>query len=232
MANNNNIPHFTSADIEKYHKGLLSSAQMNAMEKAALDDPFLADALEGYAVAGVNAAVDIAELKRRLGERVEDDQKVIPLRTSGGSFRMWKAAAVILFVAGAGLLVYQLGFNKKNDGIAKVENKSETSVKADDTTAIPTGGNDITTTTQNAAAEVKPAVTPKGFVTTTSGSQLYDTIKQDTREVAPGKASDDLVIIPNTGEKKDQPVVTNATPVRQNNGYTANGTDNNFFKNA
>jgi len=43
-----NIVNYTAADIEKYWKGKLSSAEMHAMEKAAMDDPFLADALEGY----------------------------------------------------------------------------------------------------------------------------------------------------------------------------------------
>jgi hypothetical protein len=43
-----NIINYTAADIEKYWKGTLSAAEMHAMEKAAMDDPFLADALEGY----------------------------------------------------------------------------------------------------------------------------------------------------------------------------------------
>jgi TonB family protein len=34
-------------DIEKYRKGLLTKQQMNALEKKALSDPFLAEALEG-----------------------------------------------------------------------------------------------------------------------------------------------------------------------------------------
>jgi hypothetical protein len=41
-----NIINYTAADIEKYWKGNLSSAEMHAMEKAAMDDPFLADGRE------------------------------------------------------------------------------------------------------------------------------------------------------------------------------------------
>ena len=59
MSIDNNIKNFTGADIEKYHKGLLSSKERHDLEKAALDDPFLADALEGFAVAGVNPISDI-----------------------------------------------------------------------------------------------------------------------------------------------------------------------------
>ena len=40
---------YSANDIDAYLKGQLSPALMHAMEKAALDDPFLAEAMEGYA---------------------------------------------------------------------------------------------------------------------------------------------------------------------------------------
>lgn len=128
MANDNNIKKFTAADIEKYHKGLLSAKEMHALEKAALDDPFLADALEGYAVSGVNVNADIDELKSRLAKRTEEVVPVASVKTL--SFPWWKVAAMIILVAGTGLVVYQLGFtNKKNDiaqTITKEADKAET----------------------------------------------------------------------------------------------------------
>ena len=48
MSEEKNIINYTAADIQKYWNGKLSAAEMHAMEKAAMDDPFLADALEGY----------------------------------------------------------------------------------------------------------------------------------------------------------------------------------------
>jgi hypothetical protein len=39
---------FTASDIERYYSGKMSPQERHALEKAALDDPFLADALEGY----------------------------------------------------------------------------------------------------------------------------------------------------------------------------------------
>ena len=47
MSEEKNIINYTAADIEKYWKGKLSAAEMHAMEKAAMEDPFLSDALEG-----------------------------------------------------------------------------------------------------------------------------------------------------------------------------------------
>src|SRR5436190_16351210 len=111
MANEHNIKVFTAADIEQYHRGLLSAKERHALEKAALEDPFLADALEGYAVAGVDAETDIAELKKRLEER-SNERKVIPTNTlrNRSSYTWLKVAAAIILIAGAGLLVYQFAF--------------------------------------------------------------------------------------------------------------------------
>ncbi|MGH2565521.1 MAG: hypothetical protein ACRDE5_13480, partial [Ginsengibacter sp.] len=124
MSENNKIKNFTAVDIEKYHKGLLSSKERYALEKAALDDPFLADALEGYATAGVNVSEDIAELNKRLSEKTESS-KVIPLAgRENSSFTWWRVAAAVILIAGAGFLVYQFAFNKRPKEIA--ENKQET----------------------------------------------------------------------------------------------------------
>ena len=38
---------YTSADIQQYLDGKMDAAEMHAFEKALMDDPFLADAMEG-----------------------------------------------------------------------------------------------------------------------------------------------------------------------------------------
>ena len=48
MSRDNKNMIYTAGDIEQYLAGKLSPRQMHAMEKAALDDPFLAEAMEGY----------------------------------------------------------------------------------------------------------------------------------------------------------------------------------------
>ena len=92
---------------------------MHALEKAALEDPFLADALEGYTAEKVRVPADLDELKKRLQEKV-DDKKIIPI-SSVRSFGWLRAAAMIFAVAGAALLVYNLGSsNREQDaGIAQ-----------------------------------------------------------------------------------------------------------------
>lgn len=147
MANNNNIKRFTSADIEKYHKGQLSDKERHDLEKAALDDPFLADALEGFAFAGGNASADLAELKQRLNEKIEGG-RVIPLeKRRRRVLPVLKVAAAVVVFVGAGLLVYQLQLGKNKNNIAQAKPADTNKIsKPDSSTGIiaPTG-----TTTEN-----------------------------------------------------------------------------------
>ncbi len=133
MANDKNIKIFSAADIEKYHKGLLSAKEMHNLEKAALDDPFLADALEGYAMTGLNINEDIIELKNRLANRTGEN-KVVPIVTQvkSSSFQWWKIAAMFLLIAGAGWIVYQIGFNNKLNEIAQAGQKETAKSEEED----------------------------------------------------------------------------------------------------
>ena len=137
MATGTNITNFTAADIEKYHKGLLSSKEMHDLEKAALDDPFLADALEGYTVTGNNTQADIAELKNRLAQRVES-AKVIPLSAGKSKPIPWlRIAALLIIISGTAVLANQFIFKGKNNKIAKNEATKTEEVKAPDSSINP-----------------------------------------------------------------------------------------------
>ena len=108
---------------------------MHALEKAALEDPFLADALEGYSNTNT-ASADMSDLADRLNERTRDQQaKVIPITRPRPSFSWWKVAALVILVAGAGTLVYQFGFNKQNQEIAQATEKSNAAPPVNDSDA-------------------------------------------------------------------------------------------------
>ncbi|MGZ5219957.1 MAG: hypothetical protein ACXWC7_07755, partial [Chitinophagaceae bacterium] len=156
MAKDNNIKTFTAVDIEKYHKGLLSANEMHAIEKAALDDPFLADALEGYASA-VNVDADVAELRSRLTKRTEEENKAVPVATGKTvSFYWWKVAAMFVLIAGAGLIVYRLGFtDKKNDLAQSVSKETESATTKDSGSSVasPTINTDTNPTSTATASQ-------------------------------------------------------------------------------
>ena len=66
--NGQNDKLYTADDIMRYHSGLMPETEMHALEKAALEDPFLADALEGY----LNTSIpkeDLAEIRERLSKK-------------------------------------------------------------------------------------------------------------------------------------------------------------------
>jgi hypothetical protein len=121
MNEDKNHINYSAADIEQYHRGALSPAAMHAMEKAALNDPFLADAMEGY-MAGreKNIAVqdDVAELQQRLAERIAEKDKVPVVR-----FSWWKVAAVLFLFLGAGWFYITLNSKEKTGGIVQNEQK-------------------------------------------------------------------------------------------------------------
>lgn len=87
--------------IRKYLNGELDARAMHSLEARAQDDPFLADALEGYEKAGRNQQPAIAELSKRLQQRVQEAKvkRLIPFRTLA-------IAASILVVFTIGWLVF------------------------------------------------------------------------------------------------------------------------------
>jgi TonB family protein len=73
-------------DIEKYRKGELTAAEMHALEKRALQDPFLADALEGAeSISSESFSADLNELQESIDFKSE--------QRSAASFEMARTAS-------------------------------------------------------------------------------------------------------------------------------------------
>lgn len=93
---------------------------MHALEKAALDDPFLADALEGYRQPGLDANAAMSELQSRLASRIQkDDAKVVAMPATNSRFYWWKIVAMLILVAGAAFLTYRFAFDNRSGEIAQ-----------------------------------------------------------------------------------------------------------------
>ena len=112
---------FTAQDIERYYTGQMSSQEMHQLEKAAMEDPFLADALEGYRY--TNTPVEDSKyLQTQLQSKIEGS-KIITLR-SFYTTRFLRIAALFILLAGCGWVVYQFGFNARKNDIASVKKPS------------------------------------------------------------------------------------------------------------
>lgn len=110
---------YTAKDIEAYITGKLDAAAMHALEKAALDDPFLAEALEGYEVMKDQEWHDnLAALKIQFATATPGS-KVITLQRING--RRWKMAAAILVIAiGASITFWLTKDNGTEPGHPKI----------------------------------------------------------------------------------------------------------------
>jgi hypothetical protein len=128
----------------------MSVAEMHALEKAALDDPFLADALEGYAYTQTPSA-DLASLQQRLQERIEKKEEKRSLFYIGNSWM--RTAALFILFAGAGWLVYQTLSTGPQD-IATTQQAPE-SVPV----ATPENAKDSLAVSTDAAANEAPVTT-------------------------------------------------------------------------
>jgi hypothetical protein len=108
--------HYSAEDIQKYLQGKMNAAEMHALEKTALDDPFLAEAIEGYRDNVVNLSSDMDILRSRLQERTEVKKEKRGL----GWLTMVSAAALVLSLSFAAWLFFQ---PKEQQPIAKTETK-------------------------------------------------------------------------------------------------------------
>jgi hypothetical protein len=224
MANEINIKSFSAADIERYHKGLLSAKERHALEKAALDDPFLADALEGYALPGVNPPADIAELKDRLASRVEKE-KAIVMGSTRSSFPWLRAAAIVILIAGAGLLVYQFSFNNKKESPLSVTNNNKTEVKpqvpVDTNTSIQPGTTFTATEPATVTGKTDNGRTGYPRDTTPVGSALS---KQSTL-LGDSGYTESTVFNKVSTVKSNAPEIPRTTPARTDTGENFTLTD-------
>jgi TonB family protein len=156
LSTDNNIKNFTATDIEKYHRGLLSDKERHDLEKAALDDPFLADALEGYTVAGVNVSTDLDELKKRLAAKLETGKLVAMKGAGKTSFPWLRVAALVIVLAGAGLLAKQFIFTGKEKDIAQATPKKNEDAKTVDTINTATISSELDTKKTNSGTVTVP----------------------------------------------------------------------------
>ena len=131
---------YTAADFAHYHAGTMPEGEMYALEKAALEDLFLADALEGYAYTPA-AENDIAALTQRLNEKRK--KKNVFLLSSFTNKGWLRIAAIFIVMAGAGYILYNANKLNKQSVLAQneippavVEKEKNAEVFKADTTAL------------------------------------------------------------------------------------------------
>jgi len=145
----NNKPQVSEELIRQYLAGELDDKAMHALERQALDDPFLAEALEGYAAHEPDQSAQLAELQQRLEQRVGLAEKG-RLRQQ---YYRWASAAAILVILGVSFLwINRQQLAERNKEIAKTEETRP---------AIRSDNHKATDSTKQAPA-IPDAATPAG----------------------------------------------------------------------
>lgn len=122
MADVNKHIDYSLADIQRYLQGSMSAKEMHDVERAALEDPFLADALEGYSGADMQQAREhLQQIDTAVRER-QADSKVVPLFVKPKN-TSWQVAASVLLLVGMSVITYFI-ITKKTAAVtvAKIEN--------------------------------------------------------------------------------------------------------------
>ena len=107
---------YNSIDFARYHSGEMPPDEMHALEKAALEDPFLADALEGY-IHSKDHEKELSEIRIRLEEKRKQSKVFSISSLSSGAW--WKIAAMFILFAGAGYFFYVTNSKKENSLVVK-----------------------------------------------------------------------------------------------------------------
>ena len=122
------------ADFERYHSGKMPEAEMHALEKAALDDPFLEDALEGYAFTKTPVA-DINDLKENIWPSTTDVKTPVVWFKRNAVSQLFKAAAVLIIFGGLGWLIFDKTRSKPEEQVPSAIASNEKIQAGDDSVA-------------------------------------------------------------------------------------------------
>lgn len=93
-------------EIQRYLQHKMDAKEMHAFERAMMNDPFLADAIEGYRKSNdAIAANHLTEIERQLTAN-KQKAKVVPLPMRKAAW--WKVAAIVLLIVSGGALSHML----------------------------------------------------------------------------------------------------------------------------
>ena len=188
-ANHDHITHYSAADIQRYVQGKLSAKEMHAMEKAALDDPFLADAIEGMqqALHDHDESVvtgQLQELQQQFQTRIAGTGK----KARVIAFHWWQAAAAAVVLIITGVWIYSGITNRPeaNTSLAQTEKAEQKT-----TTAQQNNPAEPLHDSKQLSAATDSAVTPAEInanTTTGNAGTLYKNNKAKAK-LLPAQAS-------------------------------------------
>lgn len=141
--------------IQQYLEGSLDREAMHELEKRALDDPFLADALEGYSYINKPASKQLSLLQTQLEERIAQQQENKNIFNFSWQRLSVAAAASLLFITAS--ILFWIKGQKAEEQIALNPKQVEVSLTPADSIVA----NDATSKKESIATISAPATKGK-----------------------------------------------------------------------
>jgi TonB family protein len=194
-------------DIEKYLKGELTSEERHALERKALFDPFLADALSGAEQLNVqDFSVDVAELQKKIASK-----KTV-------SAWMWTAriAAGIVLLAVSTFIVWNLIQPQPEQELAlEKEKTSMAPVTTDSVTATDEFSQSPAETEPSSGATSQHQVAARGEVQKNTKQKLPVTAARPAEQTAKPEALADVAVAETKAEEKKAAEIKVTEPVAE-----------------
>ena len=225
MANNKINTIYTAENIEQYFSGKLLPEEMHAMEKAALDDPFLSEAMEGYvAMQQQPWQKQLHEAREKIVAK-ENNKNALPVIVS---LKWWKAAAAILIITGGIGMAYfftrSSSVNNENTAIATLQkNMVDSNLTAPDS-SLTVAANDAAKRVVVIKENNKPLIAQLKKATVSDTASITSLLKKpaETEKVAlddnQNKAADETLAY-----NPSAPAVSDNTSLPKVNRSEANG---------
>jgi hypothetical protein len=212
---------YTARDIEQYLAGNLTPRQMHAMEKAALNDPFLAEAMEGYeAMQNKEWNNHLVALREEITNK-GTVAKVIPLHKSKNNW--WKAAAAVIIIGGGATFAVLFNNTKKEDTsnpqIAQAKTTEIDSVLLSENTQSASATENLN---PSASATIEDKKTLPGSL-----AKLNEPVKTDDKYIANPAGPQLKPVTPSaaTTTPENDNVIASAPPLNNNPSASGNNAD-------
>jgi TonB family protein len=200
-------------DIERYKKGELTAAEMHALEKQALTDPFLADALEGAAqIATEDFVADVRELNDKVAKKHSASPWIWPLRMAAG-------VALILVVSYLINTFRTTTQEKQSLSLQKQLLEPEHKINPEDVDSLYAKGQSTSSEQTRIISQSKPKNTGNQ-----AASKLYKPIEEALAMVDTEEETDQT----KNEEKKVEIAATEITKEEKAVALTPQPNDNNF----
>lgn len=201
-----------AADFERYYKDAMSAPERHALEKAALDDPFLQEALDGYAFTS-NPMPALENMRSQLTGSAKEDATLVWFRQPAFQ-KLIRVAAILLVIAAVTFVL----FNNKETNTKIVANNQNTTeetsanqsatIKKDSNLAVFATDNVGNKVTTNVPLFNQPILNDIPQIASATAPSLSQPLAMNTK---PDSIMNDVVLVNNNARnmKSAEPITAN-----------------------